>query len=99
MLGACWRFVCGMLRSRAALVAEKEVLRPPLGSDKVSPARHAGTLVARAAVDCWRAGDVDGASGGDVDPAGDGLRWQRLRCRLFWRCTSLMVTFVLLYRS
>ena len=88
MLGACWRFVCGMLRSRAALVAENEILRQQLVAAKC---RLHGKRVRWSPMQRWIIGALATSTGQAVvtliQPE-TVLRWHRLGFRLFWRWRS-----------
>ena len=90
MLGALWRFVVGLLRSRGSLVAENELLRQQLVVAKCrpsgkrvrwSPAQRWTIAVLARWTGTWRTAVTL------VQPA-TVLRWHREGFRLFWRWRS-----------
>ena len=90
MLGALWRFVVGLLRSRTSLVAENQLLRQQLVVAKCrlmgkrvrwSPAKQWTVAVLARWTGTWRTAVTL------VQPA-TVLRWHREGFRLFWRSRS-----------
>ena len=90
MLGALWRFVVGLLCSRASLVAENQLLRQQLVVAKCrlrgkrvrwSPAQRWTIALLATWTGMWRTAVTL------VQPA-TVLRWHREGFRLFWRWRS-----------
>jgi putative transposase len=90
MLSAPWRFVVGLLRSRASLVAENELLRQQL---VVAKCRLRGKRVRWSPVQRWTIAVLARWTGAWraavtlIQPA-TVLRWHREGFRLFWRWRS-----------